>query len=86
LDYDLDDAEGNIPATANDILTLVGDEGDYQHYEASWSNKLQFKMIVSHISVGISLRQCSNLLLQSKEISGLGALENISIGKAIQVI
>ena len=86
LDYDPDDAEDNIPATADDIFTLVGDEGDDQHYEASWSNKLQFKMIVSHISVGISFLQCSKLLLQSKEFLGLGALGNISIGKVIQVV
>jgi hypothetical protein len=43
-------------------------------------------MIVSHISVGISFRQCSKSLLQLKEMSGFGALGNISIGKVIQVV
>ena len=43
-------------------------------------------MIVSYISIGISFCQCSKLLLHSKEISGLGALENISVWKVIKVV
>ena len=62
--------------SAEKILSLVAD-GDSQHYEASWSSRLQFDMIVLYISVGISFRQCSRLLQLSKEISGLGSLGNI---------
>ena len=88
LDYDQDDAEDKIVIirSAKDIITFVGDEEEAQHYEASRPNKFQFAMIVPYFSVGISLRQCSKLLLLPKEISGLGALGNISVGKVIQVV
>ena len=39
-----------------------------------------------YISVGISFRQCSQLLLHSKEITVLGAMGNTSIGKVMQVV
>jgi hypothetical protein len=84
LDYDPDDsAEGDNKTTENveDIFTLVNGDN-----EASWSNKLQFAMIVSHILVGISFCQCSQLLLHSKEITGFGEIGNISVGKVIQVV
>jgi len=45
VDYDQDDAEDNIITTRSpkDILNLVGDEEEVQHYEVSWPNKLQLQ-------------------------------------------
>jgi hypothetical protein len=40
LDYDPNDAEDNIPATADDIFTFVGDGGDDQHHgQTSFNSK-----------------------------------------------
>ena len=90
LDYDPDDsAEDNNRTTENveDIFTLAnGDNEAEEQYKASWSNKLQFAMIVLHLSVGISFCQCSQLLLHSREITGLGEVGNISAEKVIQVV
>ena len=88
MDYDPDDSEDSITITSEneqDIFTLV-DDTETSHYEISWPNRLQFKMIVKYISVGISFQQCTKLLVISKEISGLGTIGNIHIGKVIQVV
>ena len=88
-DYDPNDDELDTDTTTTgsveEIISLVAD-GDSQHYEVSWSSRLHFDMIVSYISVGISFHQCSRLLQLSKEISGLGSLQIISIEKVIQVV
>jgi hypothetical protein len=42
LEYDQDDAEDKIIITGSsqNVFTLVGNEEEDQHYEASWPNKL----------------------------------------------
>ena len=57
-----------------------------EYYQASWSNALQFEMIVSYMGIGTYFRQCTELLLRTKEKSGLGVLGNISTVKVIQVV
>ena len=88
-DYDPDDTEDDMTSTSNtvqqDIFILV-DNGETIYYEASWSNKLQFEIIVSYIAVGNSFRQCEKLMLVTKGTTGLGTLGNINIGKVIQTV
>ena len=70
---------------AADMFNLVSND-ESEFYQAVWPNALQFEMIVSYVGVGTSFRQCAELLLRTKEKSGLGALGNISMGKVIHVV
>jgi hypothetical protein len=71
---------------ASEQFQLVGEEGQEKRYQAIWSNKLQLELIVSYVSIGISFRQASSLLLQTKEKTGLGYIGCTDVGKIIRAV
>jgi hypothetical protein len=81
-----DDHDGaEAETTYSEIFNFVSNE-ESEYYQASWSNALQFEMIVSCVGIGTSFKQCEKYLLNTKEKCGLGALGNVSMGKVIQVV
>ena len=82
-----EDGNRRLVSCIENLFILCNTEGMEDHYYAIWSNKIQFEMIVSFVSVGVSFRQCDRLLLLIKETLGLGnVIGNISVGKIIQAV
>ena len=86
LKFDPNEDEDNEMTSNLEIFSGISNEEGVEYYGVSWSNKLLFKLIVSYISVGVSFRQCTQLLHETKETTGLDCIGNISVGKVIQVV
>ena len=86
-DYDPEDDEisNAVSHSVDDLFKLVVENGE-EHYEASVSNKIQYELIVSYVSIGVSFRQCSRLLLSCKELANLSEVGNCNVAKVIQAV
>ena len=86
LEFDPDEDEDDEMTSNFEIFSAIPNEEGVEYYEASWSNKPLFELIVSYVSVGVSFRQCARLLRETKETTGMGCIGNVSAGKVIQVV
>ena len=82
-DNDEDDCDA---PSATKMFELVSEEETGERYETTWTNKLQFDLIVSFVAVGVSFRQAENLLNEAKKQTGLGCIGSLSVGKVTNVV
>jgi hypothetical protein len=93
IDPDTDDTDLNNPISALRIFELQeennGDGGENvaaEMYLISIDNVLQFRLITSFISVGLSFRQCVDVIRNTKEEPNLGQIGCISMSKVIRSV
>ncbi|KAI9909493.1 hypothetical protein PsorP6_015260 [Peronosclerospora sorghi] len=56
------------------------------YYEVYETNTLQFRLVIKFIATGITFRQCSKLLYETKQEAKIGEVGNISDGKVISYV
>jgi hypothetical protein len=91
IDPDTDDTDLNDLISALRIFELQeennGDGGENveaEIYLISIDNVLQFRLVTSFISVGLSFRQCVNVIRNTKEETNLGQIGFIGMSKVIR--
>ena len=88
IDLDSDEHDLNNAVNALSIFQLQenADEGENvisKWYLISVGNSLQFSMIIKYIGAGLSCRQCCNVLLDTKQVTGPAQIGRINMTKVI---
>jgi hypothetical protein len=93
IDLDTNYTDLNNPISALQIFKLQeennGDGGENveaQIYLILINNVLQFQLITSFISVGLSFHQCVNVIQNTKEETNLGQIRCIRMMKVIRLV
>jgi hypothetical protein len=68
------------------IFHLNNTDTDCPYYSIQISNPLLFHLIVSYVGCRISYRQCVQIVLKTRETTGIGNIGNVSKGKLIQYV
>ena len=88
LDPDSDDQNLSSRERALEIFQLQVEDGEGadmnpERYLISVRNNLQFTLVVKYIGAGLSFRQCSRVITDTKEATSLAQIGNINISKVI---
>ena len=82
LDSDEDDLNNAVNALSIFQLQENADEGENinsQQYLISVGKSLQFSMIIKYIGAGLSFQQYCNVLLDTKQVTGLAQIGRINM-------
>ena len=76
-----DESDINFEAKVLSIFHLNNTDTDCPYYSIQISNPLRFLLIVSCVGCGILFRQCFQIILKTRETTGIGNIGNVSKGK-----
>jgi hypothetical protein len=88
IDLDSDEHDLNNAVHALSIFQLQENADEGENVNSKWylisvGNFLQINMIIKYIGAGLSFQQCCNVLLDTKEGTGLAQIGRINMTRVI---